>query len=70
MPDTSRLDLNVVANTLLPSKSDDMALRKNMAVILVQHLEYFKFAFEDIVEWHIDHCFHGEMSEKSVVVHR
>ncbi len=31
-------------------------------------MEYFKFAFEDVVEWHINHAFYGEMSTKSTVV--
>ncbi len=62
---TSQLDTEVVANTLLPSMSDDLALINNITTIisrvLVGHLEYFKFAFEDTVNWHIKHKFYGEI---------
>ena len=72
IPDICQLDRKVVANTILPSKSDDKALRKNIATIvsrvLVEHLGYFKFAFEDVVEWHIKHQYYREMEEKTVVV--
>ncbi len=72
VPDISQLDTEVVANTLLPSVSDDLVLRNNITTIisrvLVSHLEYFKFAFEDTVNWHIKHKFYGEMSQKSIVV--
>ncbi len=71
-PDTSKLNIETVANSLLPSVADDLAIKDNIATIisrvLVNHMEYFKFAFEDVVEWHINHAFYGEMSTKSTVV--
>jgi len=72
VPDTSKLNIETVANSLLPSVADDLAIKDNIATIisrvLVNHMEYFKFAFEDVVEWHINHAFYGEMSTKSTVV--
>ena len=72
IPDICQLDRKAVANTILPSKSDVKALRENIATlvsrVLVEHLGYFKFAFEDIVEWHIKHQYYREIAEKSVVV--
>ena len=72
VPDTSNLNVDVVANSLLPSPSDDIAIRGNIAKlisrVLVENLEYFKFAFEDVIDWHIEHPFYGEMSQQSVMV--
>ncbi len=43
IPNVRQLDKNVVARTILPSKSDDRALRENFAIlvsrVLVEHLE-------------------------------
>ena len=47
------------------------ALKKNLIIIsriLVNHMDYFKITFENLIEWHIKHKFHTEMSSKSVVV--
>ncbi len=61
-----------MANSLLPSKGDDAVMRSNMATlvsrVLVENFEYFKFAFEDVVQRHIKHQFYEEMSSKSVLV--
>ncbi len=66
VPDTSKLNIETVANSLLPCVADDLAIKDNIATIisrvLVNHMEYFKFAFEDVVEWDINHAFYGEMS--------
>ncbi len=72
VPDVRGLDLEVVANSLLPSEGDDAVMRSNMAMlvsrVLVENFEYFKFAFEDVVQRHIKHQFYEEMSSKSVLV--
>ena len=58
--------------SLLPLPEDDIALRRNLCVlisrILYNNLEFFKVAFDGIVEWHIEHSFYQEMSKKSDVV--
>lgn len=71
-PDIHQLDGKVVANSILPSQNDDAALKKNIAKlisrVLVENLEFFKFSFEDVIEWHIEHQFYSEMAKKSDVV--
>lgn len=61
-----------VAASLLPSFSDDAALKKNFAVFvsrtMATHIEFFSFGFNDVVQWHIPHKYSTEMSKKSVVV--
>ena len=58
--------------SFLLSKDDDKALRqlfaKHVSRILCTHMPFFKFAFEDIVDWHIDHQYYAQMSQKSEVV--
>ena len=58
--------------SLLPLPEDDIALWRNLCVlisrILYNNLEFFKVAFDGIVEWHIEHSFYQEMSKKSDVV--
>ena len=72
IPDLHQLDKKVVTRTMLPSESDDKAIRENITKlvsrVLVEHLAFFRFSFVDVVEWHIEHQFYGEMSKKSVVV--
>ena len=57
---------------MLPTPEDDVALRDNICVlmsrILCEHVEFFKFAFEEVVDRHIKHEFNDEMSTKSIVV--
>ena len=64
--DLRHLDMEVVTSTLLPTPSNDRALKKNMTTlicrVLVENIDCFKFGFEDAVEWHIKHYFYGEMS--------
>ena len=71
-PDIRKLNSVVVADNMLPSRSDDQALKENFAKlvsrVLVEHLRYFKLSFEDVVDWHIKHQFSEEMAKKSVVV--
>lgn len=61
-----------LASALLPSSEDDKALRRNFVVlisrILATHIPFFKFSFDDVVEWHIEHMYYEQMSSKSVVV--
>ena len=70
-PDIRKLNSVVVADNMLPSRSDDQALKENFAKlvsrVLVEHLRYFKLSFEDVVDWHIKHQFSEEMAKKSVV---
>ena len=62
-----------LALSLLPSPEDDMAIRRNICILISRilysnNLEYFKVAFDGVVEWHIEHPFYQEMSKKSDVV--
>ncbi len=61
-----------VAQSLLPSKDDDTAIRKNFAVlmsrILVENLSFFNTLFKDVIINHIPHQYEKEMSRKSEVV--
>ncbi len=66
------VDVHQLAASLLPTPDDDVALRNNIAVlvsrILVTNIDFFKFAFDGVVEWHIRHEFSKEMSAQSQVV--
>ena len=61
-----------LALALLPSKEDDRALTQlfeiHVSRILCTHISFFKFVFEDVVEWHIHHRYYDQMSAKSEVV--
>ena len=61
-----------MALAILPSKEDDEMLRQHFTTlvshIICTHIPFFKFAFEDVVEWHIVHRYYKEMSTKSQVV--
>ena len=61
-----------IAITIIPSLDDDRILRENIAVlisrVLVTHLNFFSFSFNDVVDWHIEHQFSSQMSQKSTVV--
>ena len=71
-PDTCLPSSTQMANALLPSANDDKLLRDHFVVhvsrILSTYLPYFKFAFEDVVEWHMNHKYSSQMSQKSEVV--
>lgn len=60
------------AKFLLPSQQDDATLRRNISIlvsrVLAEHMPFFKYTFEDVVDWHIQHQYYSEMSSKSVVV--
>eukprot|EP00731_Ephydatia_muelleri_P000806 Em0001g806a len=68
---TQQRDSGLIAASLLPTPEDDVALRDNICVlmsrILCEHVEFFKFAFEEVVDRHIKHEFNDEMSTKSIV---
>ena len=61
-----------IANMIIPSMSDDKLLRENIAAlisrVLVSNLSFFEFSFDKVVDWHIEHQFSLEMSQKSKVV--
>ena len=61
-----------LALSLLPSPDDDIAIKKNISIlisrILYNNLAFFKEAFDGVVDWHIEHSFYHEMSTKSDVV--
>ena len=57
------------AKLLLPSAEDDRYLFiTHVARIVTTHMKYFKFSFDDVVEWHVKHQHYKEMSMKSKVV--
>lgn len=61
-----------VAKAILPTCKDDESLRYNFSLfisrVLVQHFSFFNLAFNDVVDWHIEHQYYKEMSMKSEVV--
>ena len=67
-------DQQQLASSLLPTPEDDIAIRRNICIlisrILYDNLSFFKLAFDGVVEWHIEHPFYHEMSNKSDVVSR
>lgn len=71
-PDTCSDSPERTALALLPSTDDDKALRRLFAIhisrILSMHIPFFKTAFDDVVEWHIEHDYSDQMCTKSVVV--
>ena len=72
IPATTMSDPHQLALSLLPSPEDDMAMRNHISIlisrVLVNHLDFFKVAFDGAVEWHIKHDFYEQMSRKSDVV--
>ena len=72
-PDNSAIiDFRSAAKSLLPSPSDDVALKRNISTlisrVLCANVEFFKMSFDKQVEQHIRHRYYEEMSAKSVVV--
>ena len=70
--DTCLNSADKMAKFLLPTKECDDQLTNHLAVlvsrIIVSHMPYFRFAFSDVVSWHIDHPYYEDMSKKSEVV--
>ena len=60
------------ASALLPSEEDDGILRTNIVTlvsrILTEHMSFFKYTFDDVVDWHMKHLYYAEMSSASIVV--
>ena len=61
-----------IAESLLPSISDDQVIRRNMSTligrIIVSQMDFFKTSFSDVVDWHITHKYYAEMSQRSETV--
>lgn len=73
LPDNSLItNLKNVALSLQPTALDDQILRKNVEIlisrILCTKMNFFGECFHDLVQWHINHKYTPEMSQKSVVV--
>ena len=68
-PPLPNVSAEQLAISLLPSVEDDIAIRNNFATLvaraLVNHMDFFKFTFDGVVDWHITHEFTTEMSKKS-----
>ena len=62
----------LMAESLLPTASDDQSLRDlfimHVSRVLATHIPFFKLAFEDVVERHRKHDYYKQMSSESVVV--
>ena len=62
-------DRKQLALSLLPSSDDDTELRNNLCVlisrVLYSNIPYFKYTFDGVIEWHIQHDFYKEMSTHS-----
>ncbi len=71
-PDDASSTTQDVAKSILPSHDDDVVLKNNIAVlvsrVLVQYIDFLKFSFDGVVDWHIKHQYYEEMSSKSCVV--
>lgn len=69
---TCNLSEKEKALSLMPTINDDLHMKKTIAIlisrVLVNHMEFFKFSFSDVVCWHIKHQYYKEMSAKSTVV--
>ena len=72
LPDTCLNHPRAMAKSLLPSAEDDRTLEQHFVThisrILCSHMPFFKFSFDDTVEWHIKHKYYEQMSSRSVVV--
>lgn len=65
-------DQRQIALSLLPTLEDDMNVRNNICTLiaraLFENMKFFTMTFDGVVNWHIKHKWHEEMSKKSVVV--
>ena len=70
--DVSALSDSIESKTYNQAMSDDKLQRENIAAlmsrVLVSNLSFFEFSFDKVVDWHIEHQFSLEMSQKSKVV--
>lgn len=64
-----QVSMEQVALSLLPSPEDDIAIRRNICImisrVLFNNLPYFKHTFDGVIEWHIEHPFYKEMCKQS-----
>ena len=69
---THQHDKEKIALSLLPAAEDDEVLRCNIIIlnsrVLIENMDFFKFSFDGVGQWHIKHEFYNEMSSKSNVV--
>ena len=61
-----------VISRVLPTDEDDAIIHDEFAIlvarILCKHMTFFQSSYADVVDWHIEHQFLQEMSQKSDVV--
>ena len=61
-----------VISKVLPTDEDDTIIHDEFAIlvarILCKHMTFFESSYADVVDWHIEHQFSKEMSQKSDVV--
>ena len=71
-PDSCINSPTVNARLLLPSFDDDSSLWRHfmtyVSLVIHDHMKYFKFSFDGIIDWHIKHQYYKEMSTKSKIV--
>lgn len=74
LPTSSWHTPDELCRTLLPSKDDSTSIHGNFKIhvarVLVKNLPAMKLAFDDLVDWHIEHQYSPEMSQRSEVVSR
>lgn len=73
-PSSPSIKPDELCKMLLPSENDSKSIHDNfnthVARILVNNLPAMKLAFDDLVDWHIQHPHSREMRQKSEVVSR
>ena len=54
------MDVQQLAESLLPMPHDDVALRKHFVIHVsrIDNIEFLKLTFDGVVEWHIKHQFY------------
>lgn len=64
--------LEYASKSVLPRRGDDTMIRENIGIlisrVLYQHLDFFNFSLDGVIQWHITHKYYTEMSCKSTVV--
>ena len=69
---TMQADQKHIVLFLLPSSKDDIDMRKNnicvlMSIVLFNNVDFFKTSLDGVINWHIEHQYYEEMSQKSEV---
>ena len=71
-PNPNALGQDQLLSMILPSAEDDVALQKNLCIILSRilfnSLDFFKQTFDGVIDYHIKHPFYEEMSSESEIV--